>query len=71
MSDKKVIKVFIEREEDFTFEYFVSMNNGHLVTTSNIKEAKIFNGYKGANIAKGFIKRWGHDLLLLTEEAGE
>lgn len=64
----KALMIVREIDGDLYREYFVRIFHGLIITTADIDSATRYKNAHGIRIAKGLIKRWGHDCLMLMED---
>lgn len=64
----KVLAVFKEINGECSKSYFVKISHGLIITTEDICSATKYKNSKGVSIAKGHIRNWGHDELLISED---
>lgn len=64
----KVLAIFKEVNGEYLKTYFIKISNGLIVTTNELNSASKYKNEKGIRIAKGHIRKWGHDELLISED---
>lgn len=64
----KVLAVFKEENGEYLKSYFVKISNGLIITTNELNSASKYKNERGIRVAKGNIRKWGHDELLISED---